>query len=142
MNPRKNDVLASNLLFCSLTISVVEQFVLARMHHFYMDLPNGSKLSGLEMTSVSAAIWLPQVLGWAAFGWCCYAVRKGKQWAKVLVLVLFVWRLYSSTNLPDSVFAGVIVKDLPNWSLVVALKIILNVAALVLMFRKPQVTAA
>jgi hypothetical protein len=142
MDPRKNDVLASNLLFCFLAISVVEQFVLASMHHFYMDLPNGSKLSSLEMTSVGAAIWLPRVIGWAAFGSCCYAVRRGKLWAKVLVLVLFIWRSYSSTNLPHGIFAGVVVKDLPNWSLVIVLKAMLNVAALVLMFRKPRVAAA
>jgi len=142
MNPRKNDTLAANLLFGVLAISVVEQFVLASMYHFYMDLPNGSKLSGVEMTSVSAAIWLPQVIGWVAIGSCYYAVRKGKQWAKMMLLVLFIWRLYSSTYLPGSVFAGVTVKDQPNWSLVAAFKVLLNVAALILMFRKPQVTTA
>jgi hypothetical protein len=57
--------------------------------------------------------------------------------------VLFVWRLYSSTYLADSVFAGVIIRGQPNWSsLVAAFKVMLNVAALVLMFRKPQVTEA
>jgi hypothetical protein len=143
MNLRKDDVLASNLLFGFLAISVVEQFVLASMLHFYLELPNGSKLSSVEMTSVSAAIWLPQVIGWVAISSCYYAVRKGKQWAKVLVLVLFVWRLYSSTYLADSVFAGVIIRGQPNWSsLVAAFKVMLNVAALVLMFRKPQVTEA
>lgn|GEM_PF-5265332 len=138
-NPlRKNDVLASNLLFAFLAIAVVEQLVVSSI----VRTSHPSKPVGTEDVWVNVALWAPLVLGWLAIGSCYYAIRKGKPWAKLLVLALFLWRVYSTTFLPGYILAGIAFNRLPEGlQLVTLLKVALNLAALVLMFKKPRVAA-
>jgi hypothetical protein len=135
---RKNDVLASKLLFGVLAITLVEQLVIASTRRLYVDTPAHPAPSGLTALTMNAAIWLPVALGMILIGGCYYAIRKGKLWAKVLVLVLFLWRTYSSTSLPDGVVAGITFQDLLGWPLITLTKVMLNIVALVLMFTKSR----
>jgi hypothetical protein len=96
-NPlHKNDVLASNLLFGVLAITLVEQFMIATARRPYVETPTQPAPSILTELTINAAIWLPVALGMILIGGCYYAIRKGKLWTKVLLLVLFLWRTYSS----------------------------------------------
>lgn len=132
---RKNDVLASNLLFAFLAFAIAEQLLATGIVR--MSAP--SKLGETESMWVNVAVWAPLVLGWLAIGACYYAIRKGKLWAKLLVLALFLWRAYSTTFLPGYTLAGIVFNRLPEaWQLVTLLKVVLNLAALGLMFRKPR----
>jgi hypothetical protein len=134
---RKNDLLASNLLFAFLTISIGEQLIitsLVRSRGAVSPHPIGA-----ESLWVSVAVWAPLLLGWATFASVCYAVQKGKLWAKFLVLALFLWRAGSATFLPGYILAGVPLNRWPgSWQLLILFKIMLNLAALILMFKKPQ----
>jgi hypothetical protein len=135
---RKNDVLASKLLFALLAIAVIEQLVVSSI----VRTSHSPKPVGTEDVWISIAVWAPLVLGWLAIGGCYYAIRKGKPWAKLLVLTLFLWRVYSTTFLPGYIMAGIVLNRLPEgWQLVTLLKVALNIAALVLMFKKPRIVA-
>lgn len=86
-------------------------------------------------------MWAPVVLGWATLAAVCYAAQRGKLWAKLLVLALFLWRIWGATFLPGYILAGIPLNRWPvSWHLVLLFKIMLNLAALVLMFRKPRVS--
>jgi hypothetical protein len=132
---RKNDVLASNLLFALLAISIVEQLVVTAFVRT-ANLPNPASA---EDVWISVLVWCPLVLGWIMAGTCYYAIRKGMQWAKLLVLALFLGKVYFTTSLPDYILAGIALTHLlEGWQLLTLLKVLLNLAALVLMFKKPQ----
>jgi hypothetical protein len=133
---RKNDVLGSNILFGVLAITLVEQFIIATTHRSYVETPTQPAASILTALTINAAIWLPVALGMILIGGCYYAIRKGKLWAKVLVL--FLWCTYSSTSLPDGVVAGIIFSQLFSWPLITLTKAVFNIAALVLMFTKSR----
>ena len=155
----KDDVLASNLLFGVLAISLIEQLAAAylRNQDVYVYTP-GQTISVASPTNwfVTAAVWLPLLLGMLVAGGSYYAVRKGKRWAKLLVLVAFLWSMYSSTvvvhgqvgvlegaflwsmysstSRQDGLLLGVPVAHLLSWALLAWFKAALTLAALVLMF--------
>lgn len=134
---RKNDVLASNLLFAFLAISIVEQLVVTGILSSRETVSPSP--SGTEDFWVLAAVWVPLVLGWVVLAVVCYAVRRGQLWAKLLVLTLFFWRVFNATSLSNYLLAGVAFNQpLGGWQLLTLLKVVLNLAALVLMFKKPR----
>lgn len=102
---RKHDVLASNLLFAFLTIAISEQLILTSLVHSRE--ASSPHPIGSESLWVRVAVWAPLVLGWAAFAGVCYAVQKGKLWAKFLVLARFLWSVWGATFLPGYILAGV-----------------------------------
>lgn len=133
---RKNDVLASNLLLAFLAIAIAEQLVISSI----VRTAHPAQSIGTADVWVNVAVWLPLVLGWVAFGGCCYAIRKGMLWAKLLVLALFLWRVYSTTFLPGYILAGLVLNHLlEGGQLLPLVKVLLNLAALVLMFKKSRV---
>jgi hypothetical protein len=74
---RRTDILASNVLFGSLTFSIV--ILLLRIWIFKI-LP----------TSLHPAIWLTIATPIALCAGIYYAIRLGKHWAKLLLLLIFV----------------------------------------------------
>jgi hypothetical protein len=143
--PNRNDVLASNLLFATLAISLLEQLVAAYLRNrpLYVYTPSQTiSLASPTNWFVTAAVWTPLLLGMLLAGLSYYLVRKGKLWAKIIVLVLFLWNLYSSTSIQDGVLLGVSLHYPLSWALLAWLKAALTLTALVLMFRKPRVAPA
>lgn len=139
----RNDVLASNLLFSVLAISLLEQLAAAYLRNIYVYTPTQTiSLAGPTDWLVTATVWTPLLLGMLLAGLWYYLVRKGKLWAKIIVLVLFLWNAYSSTSIQDGVLLGVSLNHLLSWALLAWLKAALTITALVLMFRKPRVAPA
>ncbi|MGI4759856.1 MAG: hypothetical protein ACRYF0_04065 [Janthinobacterium lividum] len=128
---RKNDVLASNLLFATLALSVAEQLFWAA--YYYWD-----QVVYVEPDTFgrNRVIWLLlETLLKAAF---YLAIRRGMFRAKVVVLLVCAYLAYADTHLHHGYFAGVYVNDFWGYSLLVLLKDLLTLAALVLMFKKPR----
>ena len=131
MNPRKNDVLASNLLFVALAISLGEtvyflaQAALPRHH-----LPSGSLWK-------SWVLCLLEVLAQVIF---FRAVRRGEWRAKVVVLLTTIFCACLGTQLKYGYVAGVAFRHPDSWALLKLLQDLLVLAALVLMFTKPRVS--
>jgi hypothetical protein len=129
---RKNDVLASNLLFITLAISIAEQLFLAA--YYYWDQVVYVQLEGFGRNWV---IWqLLYTLLQAAF---YVAIRRGMFRAKVVVLLVCVYLAYAGTHLRHGFLAGIYLGDFWPYSLPLLLRNLLTLAALVLMFKKPQV---
>lgn len=123
------DVLASNILYAALGVS----FVLSVLGLFLIDAPEGTRSPLFGMILL---VTLLQALLY-------YAIRLGKRWAKLLLLLLValtlvstVWPLLSGD---EEALNGVredawgAVKD--------AITLVADVVALVLLFRKPPVQA-
>lgn len=126
---RKNDVLASNLLFATLLIELGERLFWVALAHFYLPgehdpLWPDSSISLLLITLLKAAFYL--------------AIRRGMFRAKVVVLVVCAYLAYTGTHLSSGYYAWVYVDDFWGYSLLVLLKDLLTLAALVLMFKKPR----
>ena len=127
---RKNDVLASNLLFATLLIMLGERLFWVALAHFYLPdesapLWPGSGISLLLLTLLKASFYL--------------AIRRGMLRAKVVVLVVCAYIAYADTHPHHGYFVGVYVDDFWGGPLLVQLQDLLTLAALVLMFKKPRV---
>jgi hypothetical protein len=132
---RKNDVLAANLLFICLGLFIlfqvagwISQALVPSHNHFSSVHLNWLTLAG-------AGIYF--LIRGALF----YGVRRGLLFAKVLVALGFVLLLYTTTEWPAGVVAGVSLTQFSFASLLLLLNNLLTLAALVLMFKKPQEAA-
>ncbi len=131
MNARKNDVLASNLLFVSLAISVAEQLFGAA--YYYLN----------QTTYVRLEPSISQWVGWqllitllqAAF---YYAIRRGMFRAKVVVALACLYVVYTRMHGWAAYLAHANFTDLLGYPLLALLKNLLLLAALVPMFWKPR----
>lgn len=132
---RKNDVLASNLLFANLALSVAEQFFLAA--YYYWDQVAYVQLQGFGRNWV---IWqmLSTLLQIAFY----LAIRRGMFRAKAVVLLVCAYLAYTGTHLRHGFIAGIHFPNFWDHSLLVLLKDLLVLAALALMFRKPRAVVA
>jgi FtsH-binding integral membrane protein len=131
---RKNDVLASNLLFAALAIFLGEQLLWAYLAHWYLEtspLPNPFGKTWFVTPLVLA------LLAGAFF----YAIRRGMFRAKMVVALVFAYLAYTGTHVQYGYVAGVAFYDLLGYPLLVLLKDLLAPAALVLMFKKPRMVA-
>ncbi|MDO7887938.1 hypothetical protein [Hymenobacter cheonanensis] len=130
---RKNDVLASNLLFVTLALWLGEQLVNVGLRYWLLPseptpLWPGAGIWLLLATLLKAAFYL--------------AIRRGMFRAKVVVLLVCAYLAYADTHPHHGYFAGVYLADFWGYSLLVLFKNLLVLAALVLMFRKPPVVAS
>jgi hypothetical protein len=136
MNPRKNDVLAATLLFASLL------FPLALRVYRWVSVGYDAQA---EAHYVPAAFPWRNMLAWtllAGLGRCAlyYGVRRGALGAKLLLLGVCLYTVYSSTDLSVGFVAGLDLANPSPWLLPLAAENLLTLAALVLMFRKPRAT--
>lgn len=137
MNPRKNDVLASTLLFASLL------FPLALRVYRWVSMGYDAQT---EARYVPAAFPWRDMLAWtllAVLVRCTlyYGVRQGALAAKLLLLGVCLYTVYSSTDLSVGFVAGLDLANPSPWLLPLAAENLLTLVALVLMFRKPRATA-
>lgn len=129
---RKNDVLAANLLFATLLLELCEQLFWVVLRALYFPSASdplwpGSGVGLLLVTLLKAAVYL--------------AIRQGMLRAKVVALVVCAYLAYTGTHFHEGYFAGIYFNDLWGYPLLVLLRNLLTLAALVLMFKKPQVAA-
>jgi hypothetical protein len=132
---RKNDVLASNLLFTTLALSVAEQLFLAA--YYYWDQVAYVQLDGFGRN------WAVGQLLYALLQAAFYlAIRRGMFRAKVVVLLVCLYLAYTGTHLRHGFLAGIHFGDFYPYSLPLLLRNLLTLAALVLMFTKPRVASS
>lgn len=132
MNSRKNDVLATNLLFVVLAISVGERLfwmLFSYLHPFS---------SNEALVGRGALVWLLEV---AAQVLVYRAIRRGEQRAKLLTAGVCAFLAYTGTVFSQGYVAWVAFRALWGWQLLMLLKDILTVLALLLMFSKPRMVA-
>jgi hypothetical protein len=130
---RKNDMLASNLLFATLLILLGE--------HLYVWIVPGTGFYS-EALPVAAPWWRKlALLTWSFLlrAGLYYGVRRGLLLVKLLVAVGFLAWLYKGTDWQNGQVAGVSFTHVTGLALLALLRNLLTLAALVLMFRKPQV---
>ena len=132
MNPRKNDILASNLLFVVLAISVGERLFWMLLSYWYPFSSNNT------LVGRGALVWLLEV---AAQVILYRAIRRGEWQAKLLVAGAGAFLAYTGTVLSQGYVAGVAFRNLWGWPLLVLLKDMLTLMALVLLFAKPRMVA-
>jgi hypothetical protein len=132
MNPSKNDVLASNLLFATLLLSVLGELGMieskvydAQRAHLPVTIHWGKLLTFLTL-SVLVRIGL------------FYAVRRGLLAAKLLLVVSFVCWACAQTDWAAGQVAEIDFAHVWGYPLLVLFRNLLTLAALVLMFTKPQ----
>jgi hypothetical protein len=136
MNPRKNDVLASNLLFATLVLVILYQVAgwvsqaLALPHNYFSHMH-------FNLLTV-ATMGLSLLIRGAIY----QAVRRGFLAAKILVALGLVVSLYTTTYWQQGIVAGVSFTHFNADSFVMLASNLLTLAALVLMFRKPGAAAA
>jgi hypothetical protein len=135
MNPRKNDVLASNLLFAALILTIGEYIFRLGVVAFTGDtfLPSS---------------WAPTTVTWWVLSWYLlflllraglyYAVRQGVIVAKLLVAFFFIAAAYFTTNWRYRIVAGVSLYDMAGYFWLSLGQHLLILVALVLMFTKPR----
>jgi uncharacterized membrane protein len=129
---RKNDVLASNLLFAILLLELCEHLFWVVIRYLYVSSEHnplwpGSGIWLLVVTLLKAAFYL--------------AIRRGMLRAKVVMLVVCAYLTYAGTHFHHGYFAGIYFNDPWGYSLFVLLKTLMTLAALVLMFKKPHIVA-
>lgn len=137
MNLRKNDILASNLLFASLL------FPLSLRVYRWVSMGYDAQT---EASYVPAAFPWHDMLMWtllAVLVRCAlyYGVRQGALGAKLLLLGVCLYTVYSSTDLSVGFVAGMDLASPSLWLLPIAAENLLTLAALVLMFKKPRAAA-
>jgi hypothetical protein len=127
--PNRNDILASNLLYAVVGVSLLYQVAgwvfqsLAPLHNLFSPIHfNLLTLGALSLTCLIR-------IGLA------YAVRRGVLAAKILLALGFVVSLYT-----QGVVAKVSFAHFTAGSFVLLLTDLLTLAALVLMFKKPRST--
>ena len=133
---RKNDVLASNLLFATLLLTVGEYL-------FRLSIVLSSTDTLLPNSWAPVTWW---VVAWSLLflvlrAGLYYAVRRGILGAKLLVAFFFVASAYFTTNWRYRIVAGVSLYNMEGYSWLALAEHLLAFAALVLMFKKPQVIA-
>lgn len=106
---RKNDVLASNLLFATLAILLGE--------HLYGRLMPGPHLN-VEMLPAGAPWW--RILAMLSFsfllrGALYYGVRRGLLFAKLLLAIGFVAWVYKGSDWQQGYVAGVSFVQFTGW---------------------------
>jgi hypothetical protein len=137
MNPRKNDVLASNLLFSTLLIMLA-----MRVYRW----------AAIGYDAHTEAAYVPAFFPWRdMLGWTLvavlvrstlyYGVRQGSLVAKLLLVGVCLYSVYSSTQVQYGYVAGVDFAHPSIWLLPTIIENLLTLAALILMFRKPRATA-
>jgi hypothetical protein len=131
----KNDILASNLLFATIGLTVllqVARWVAQALapHQTYFH-PTG--FSWLALGGIAAYLFVRGAL--------FYAVRRGSLAAKLLLALGFVVLLYTGTYWQQGVVAGVNFIHFNADSFVMLVNGLLTLAALVLMFTKSRVVA-
>jgi hypothetical protein len=134
MNPRQNDILASYLLFASLL------FPLALRLYRWVSVGYDAQT---EASYVPAFFPWRNMLGWtllAVLVRCAlyYGVRKGALGAKLLLLGVCLYTVYSSTQLAVGFVAGMDFAGPGLGLLPIAAENLLTLVALVLMFKKPR----
>ena len=136
----KTDVLASNLLFATLPLTLVGR--VARWLLMGYD-------AQAEAAYVPVAFPWRNMVAWTVLALLVraslyYGVRRSLLGAKLLLLALCAYSVYRSMSLTYAFVAGVDFAYLSLWSLPVLLENLLTLAALVLMFKKRplQVTQA
>jgi hypothetical protein len=127
---RTYDVLAANLLFATLLLWLGEQLLNVGLRLWFFRAEADPLWPG-------GIIWLLAVLLLKASFYL--AIRRGMLRAKVVVLVVCAYLAYADTHPASGYYAGVYVADFWGHPLLVLLKNLLTLAALVLMFKKPQV---
>jgi hypothetical protein len=135
MNPSKNDVLASNLLFATLLLSVLGELSMVGLRvskAHYANLPV-TILWGKLLIILTLSVLLRDGL--------FYAVRRGLLAAKLLLVVFFVCWACTKTDWVASQVAEIDFAHLWGYPLLVLFRNLLTLAALVLMFTKPQQSA-
>jgi hypothetical protein len=133
---RKNGVLASNLLFANLLLTVGEY--LFRL-----------SIIALDTGALLPSPWAP--VTWWVVAWALlflvlraglyYAVRQGILGAKLLVAFFFIAAAYFTTNWRYRIVAGVSFHNLEGYSWLALVDHLLALAALLLMFKKPRVAS-
>lgn len=127
---RKNDVLATNLLFGVLAFGTIITFL--RVVVFKADNPFlGTKHLG------PAFIISAWVIGYALTIGLYYAIRLGKQWARILLLISFVLNIVFVVFYHDKLVRSLHTDFLYVLNYTVGYAI--QIWALVLLFKKPQV---
>jgi hypothetical protein len=127
--PNRNDILASNLLYAVVGVSLLYQVAgwvfqaLAPLHNLFSPI----HFSVLTLGALSLTCLIR--IGLA------YAVRRGALAAKILLALGFIFSLYT-----QGVVAMVSFAHFTAGSLVLLLTDLLTLAALVLMFKKPRST--
>lgn len=69
-------------------------------------------------------------------------ICQGKQWAKVVVLLASLYYAYTGTQLAYGYLVGVAFRHFDGWALLMLFRVLLTLAALVLMFKQPRVAVA
>ena len=125
----QNDVLASNILYAGLGVSLL----LSLIGLFTADVPPGTR------SPLFGMLLLVHLLDALLY----YAIRLGKRWAKLLLLLLVAYNVVSTgwglLNGDEEVLSGL---RADVWGTVKeAIKLAADVVALVLLFRKPPIQA-
>jgi hypothetical protein len=130
--PTRNDILASNLLFATMGLTIllqvagwVAQALVPHQTYFHTIRFSWLALGGI-------AVYL--VIRGALF----YAIRRGSLAAKLLLALGFVVLLYTGTYWPQGVVAGVNFVHFNADSFVMLVNGLLTLAALVVMFTKSR----
>lgn len=139
MNPHRNDILASNLLFATLLLTLGEYLFLWGVAIF------------ASHNSPLPSDWLPATVTRSTVAWSLlflllraslyYAVRRGVFRAKLLVIFFFGAAAYFTTKWQYGYVSGVDFHNLGGYSFLALAQNLLTLAALVLMFMKPQAAA-
>jgi hypothetical protein len=133
--PTRNDLLASNLLFASLLLSVLGEVGILGIRIFEASHVHSPIINHLGR---GLAMLLLSVLVRASL---YYAVRHGILAAKLVLVLGFLLWAYTKTNWAAGRVAEVDFAHLWGYPLLVLLRQVLTLAALVLMFRKPRMLA-
>ena len=137
MSPRKNDVLASNLLFITL-LSMLAMRVFRWVSAGYDAPTEASYVPGFFPWRDMLAWTLLAVLVRSAL---YYGVRQGSLAAKLLLVGVCLHSVYISTQVHNGFVAGMDLLSPSLWLLPIVAENLLTLAALVLMFLKPRASA-
>ena len=138
MSPCKNDILASNLLFITLLLSLA-----VRAYRWTVTGYDAQT----EASYVPAAFPWRDMLAWTLLtvlvrSALYYGVRRGSLAAKLLLVGVVLYSVYSTTHLRYGFVAGVDFASPILWILPSIIENVLTLVALVLMFRKPREATA
>ncbi|MBC8083042.1 MAG: hypothetical protein H7Z21_07500 [Hymenobacter sp.] len=122
LQQHKKDVLASNLLFGSLALTMAMALI---RHHV---LPAGNQASDARFTGGLAVVAL-------LYSGLFYAIRRGHYWAKVMLLLLFLLALLGAVITYQTTFSPKNLDPLNVASTLVHYGV--RVWVLLLLFRQP-----
>jgi hypothetical protein len=135
MNPRKHAVLAFNLLFATLLLTLAMRG--------YRWATVGYDVQ-IEASYIPAFFPWRNMLGWTLLAVLMrsalyYGVRQSSLAAKLLLVGVCLHSVYTSTQVRDGFVAGIDFYSPNVWLLPTVAENLLTLMALVLMFRKPRV---